>query len=175
MASHLTDEIRALVGQTGPRLTAAHPLGPDELRRFTQAVMDDDPIHWDADAGARYGGVVAPLLYPVNALRRAPGSADPLDRLHGDPDWDGTDLGSGLGGLPPVRVPGLPRVLNGGVEAEFHQMARVGDVISAQASYLDISERAGKSGPMVILTVETTYTNQDDAVLVRARSTVIMR
>jgi acyl dehydratase len=174
MTSYLTDEIRALVGRTGPRLTAAHPLGPDELRRFTQGVMDDDPIHWDPEAAARYGGVVAPLLYPVNALRRTPGSGDPLERLHAEPGWDGTDLAAGLGGLPPVEV-SLKRVLNGGVEAEFHQMARVGDVISAQARYLDIAERDGRSGPMVIVTVETTYTNQDDAVLVRARSTVIMR
>jgi acyl dehydratase len=61
------------------------------------------------------------------------------------------------------------------VQAEFHRLARVGDVISAQASYADIQEREGRSGAMVLVTVETTYTNQDDAVLARVRSTVILR
>jgi len=87
---------------------------------------------------------------------------------------DGTDLAAGLGGLPPLDLP-FSRVLNGGVEAEFHQLARVGDTISAQSSYADIQEREGRSGTMVLITIETTYTNQDAAVLARVRSTVILR
>lgn len=174
--SYVTDEVRALIGVTGPRLTAPHPLGPDGLRRFVQGAMETDPIHWDVEAAAArgYDGVVATPLYPVNAFPRPSGTPDPLDRLVDDPDWDGTDLGAGLGGLPPVQV-ALKRVLNGGVEAEFHQLARLGDVISSQARYADIAEREGRSGPMVLVTVETTYTNQDDAVLLRARSTIIIR
>jgi acyl dehydratase len=171
----LTEHARSLIGTSGPRLTAAHPLGEEELRRFTQAVMNTDPIHHDEQAAAaRYGGVVAPALYPVHAFRRPAGSPDPFDRLLEDPDWDGTDVSAGLGGLPPLELP-FSRVLNGGVQAEFHRLARVGDVISAQASYADIQEREGRSGAMVLVTVETTYTNQDDAVLARVRSTVILR
>ena len=40
-------------------------------------------------------------------------------------------------------------------------------MVSAQSRYTDISEREGRSGPMVLLKVETTYTNQDDETLAR--------
>jgi len=176
LVSFVTEEMRGLIGHVGPRSTAPYPLSEDTLRRFVQAVMEGNPVHWDeeAAAGSRYGAVVAPPLYPMHAFPQPPGTPDPLDRLHEDPDWDGTDVGKGLGGLPPLDVP-LKRVLNGGTEAEFFQLARVGDRISAQSRYLDITEREGRSGPMVLVQVETTYTNQADELLLRSVMTVIMR
>ena len=122
--SFITEEMRALIGVPGPKLTAPYPLGPDELRRFVQGVMEGNPVHWDEEAAAasRYGEVVATPLYPMHSTtRRAPGTPDPLDRVHDDPGWDGTDLAAGLGGLPPIDVP-LKRILNGGTEAEFFAM-----------------------------------------------------
>jgi acyl dehydratase len=175
--AYVTDEIRALVGTEGPRLTAPYPLGPDELRRFVQAGMEGNPVHWDEEAAAasRYGGVVATPLYPMHVLRRAPGTPDPLERVHEDPDWDGTDLAAGLGGLPPIEIPELRRVLNGGTAAEFFQLARLGDTITAQSRYVSISEREARSGPMVLVEVQTSYTNQDGDLLLRSTMTVIMR
>ena len=172
----VTDEIRALIDVPGPRLTAVSPLGADELRRFVHAVMESNPVHWDEEAAreSRYGGLVAPPLYVWHALRRAPGSPDPLDRLAEEPDWDGLDVGSGIGGLPKIDVP-LKRILNGGTEAELFRLPRVGELISAQSRYLDIVDREGRSGPMVLVTVETVYTNQDEQSLARVLSTVIMR
>ena len=79
-----------------------------------------------------------------------------------------------VGGLPPIDVP-LKRILNGGTEAEFFRLAKLGDVVSAQSRYTDISEREGRSGPMVLLKVETTYTNQDDETLLVSTMTVIIR
>jgi len=175
--TYVTDEIRALIGLKGPVQTATEPLTQDALRRFVQAVMEDDPSHWDEDeAHRRYGagGAVAPPLYPMHAFRRPAGTPDPLDLLRDDPDWDGATTGSGIGGLPPVDLP-LERILNGGVEAEFFALARVGDVISAQAEYLDITEREGRSGPMVMIKVRTTYTNQNGQILTRITLTVIRR
>jgi MaoC dehydratase-like protein len=169
-------DFAALIGAEGPRLTASAPLEADGLRRFVQAVMEDDPVHWDEqEAGAsRFGGLVAPPLYPTHALRRAPGSPDPLDRLGDDPDWDGLGAGDGVGGLPPIPVT-FERTLNGGVEAEFFALARVGDVISAQSRYRDIVEKQGSSGPMLIVKVETHYRNQDDQPLARITKTTILR
>jgi len=48
-------------------------------------------------------------------------------------------------------------------------------VITAQSRYTDITEREGRSGPMVLVKVETTYTNQDDEKLLVSTMTVIMR
>ena len=170
----LTDEVRALVGVTGPRRVAPEPVGADTLRRFAQAAMELDPIHWDeAAARARgYERVVAPPLFPLHAFPRPAGTPDPLDALADDPDWDGIELTED--GLPPVEVP-LPRLLNGGVAAEVFALARVGDTIAAQSRYADISEREGSSGPMVFVVVETDYTNGDGALLLRTRTTMIAR
>jgi acyl dehydratase len=172
----VTEEIAALVGVPGPRFTALGPLGADELRRFTQAVMEPNPVHWDEQAAraSRYGAVVASPLYVLHAFRRAPGTPDPLDRLGVERDWDGLDVAAGFGGLPPVEIP-LKRVLNGGTEAEFFRLARLGDVISAQARYVEIVDREGRTGPMVLATIETVYENQDGEQLARVRSTVIFR
>jgi acyl dehydratase len=172
----VTEEIAALVGVPGPRFTAIGPLGADELRRFVQGVMEANPVHWDEQAAreSRYGEVVAPPLYVLHALRRSPGSPDPLDRLREEPGWDGLDVAAGFGGLPPLDVP-LGRVLNGGTEAEFFKLPRLGDTISAQSRYAEIVDREGRSGPMVLATIETEYTDQEGEPLARVRSTVIMR
>jgi hydroxyacyl-ACP dehydratase HTD2-like protein with hotdog domain len=174
VAGLITDEIRALVGVEGPVRTAPHPLAADTLRRFAQAAMEVDPIHWDAEAArARgYDGIVAPPLFPLHAFPRGPGTPDPLDALAADPDWDGIELVED--GLPPVDVP-LPRLLNGGVAAEVLALAREGDVLSAQSRYAAISERAGSSGPMVLVVVETDYRDQDARLLLRTRTTMIAR
>lgn len=175
--AYVTEEIRALVGVAGPRFTAPAPLGADELRRFVQAVMEPDPVHWDEQAAraSRYGEVVAPPLYVLHsAARRHPGTPDPLDRLAAEPDWDGLDVEAGFGGLPKIEV-ALKRVLNGGTEAEFFRLPPLGCVVSAQSRYLDISEREGRSGPMVLARIETVYTDQDEQLLARVVNTVIMR
>jgi len=173
----ITDEMRALIGAPGPKLTAPYPLGPDELRRFVQAVMEGNPVHWDhaAAAESRYGEVVATPLLPMHTpTRTAPGGPDPLEHLREDPDWDGIDRSAAFGGLPAIELP-LKRILNGGTEAEFFQLARLGDVVTAQSRYTDITEREGRSGPMVLVKVETTYSNQDGDRLLVSTMTVIMR
>jgi acyl dehydratase len=174
--TYVTEDIQALVGSVGPKQTAPTPLDADMLRRFVQGVMEPDPAHWDEEAAARYGDgpLPAPPLFPGHAFRRAPGSEDPLDRLAGEPDWDGAGGGGGFGGLPSIDLP-LKRILNGGTEAEFFELARVGDQISSQAEYVEITEREGRSGPMVIVKVRTTYTNQDDHVLARVTNSLIRR
>ena len=64
--SLITDEIRALIGVEGPEITMSEPVERGALRRFVQAIMDDDRIYWDEEyaKNTRYGGVVAPPLFP---------------------------------------------------------------------------------------------------------------
>ena len=170
----LTEANLALIGAVGEPVTAASPLTADTLRRFTQAVMDPSDLSWDADAAghSRYGAVVAPPLYPLHAFVRSSGTPDPLDRLADQPDWDGTVFTNS--GLPPVDIP-LKRLVNGGTEAWFYQLAKIGDVITAQNRYADISEREGRSGPMVIVKTETRYTNQAGELLAVVTRSAIWR
>lgn len=174
---YVTEEMLDLVGVPSRVVTADAPLTEDALRRFVQAAMLEDPIHWD-DSAARargFGGIVAMPLFPMHAFPRRSGTPDPLDRLQEDPDWDGADRATGATAtLPPLDLP-LRRMLNGGSESEIFQLARIGDVISAQSRYLSITEREGRSGPMVVTVMETRYTNQDGAVLMRSRQTMVLR
>ena len=174
--TYITPEIKALIGLEGEPQTCCEPVERSEVRRFAQAVMDDDPIFWN-DAyvtQTRYGGVVAPPLFPLFAHRRPPGSPDPLATAVTDPDFDGF-IGLLTTGLPPVHLPLLPRLLNGGNEVEFYQLPTLGDRITACAKYLDIYEKTGRSGTMVFIVVETRYTNQDDELLMISRVTLIRR
>jgi acyl dehydratase len=174
-ASLVTDAHRALVGQRGPRIVAEFPITGESIRRFTQALMQPNPIHWDAKASqaAGFEDVVAPPLYVMHAIRRRSAASDPLDELAEHPDWDGADADT-IGGLPELVFP-LARVLNGGTAAEFFQCPKVGDIVSARSMYTDIAERQGRSGPMVVVTIETEYHNQADELLARVRMTILRR
>ncbi len=173
--TYLTDEVRSFIGMQSEPVTAWELVESGAVRRFCQGIMDNDPIYWDEAASKeRYGGPVAPPLFPGFVFRRKPGTPDPLDEAHKNRDFDGIGAAGGGGGLP--RIPGLPvRTLNGGVEAEFFALAKHGDRITSQTRYADIYEREGRTGKMVFVVTETTYTNQDGAVLAKIRNTGIRR
>jgi hypothetical protein len=160
---YITPDIRSLIGRKGPVRSAAEPLSHDQLRRFNQAAMEPDIQTVET----------APPLWPLHAFVRGADEPDPFDVLRHDPELDGTH-GAGETGLPPVDLP-LARILNGGVAAEFFAQAEVGDVIRAQSEYADIAERAGRSGPMVIVAIATTYTNQHGRLLCRVTNSFIRR
>lgn len=168
---HVTPEIRRLIGRKGPVRAAAQPLSRDQLRRFNQAAMEPGI---PSPAGAPSGpAVAAPPLWPLHAFVRGADEPDPFEVLRQDPELDGTH-GAGETGLPPVDLP-LTRVLNGGVSAEFFAPAQVGDVVHAQSEYADIAEREGRSGPMVIVAIATTYANQHGRLLCRVTNSFIRR
>ena len=92
------EDFARYTGVSGEPKVAPTPLERDALRRFVQAIMDRDPLYYD-DAyamGTKYGGLVAPPLYPAHAFRPLPGGADPLDLLHDDPDADGSGGSDGV-------------------------------------------------------------------------------
>jgi len=173
--NYITDEVKALIGYETKWVDAWDLVEPGAVRRFIQAVMDDDPVYWDEKqaAATKYAGVVAPPLFPLHAFRRPPGTPDPLSRVAGDPNFDGVTRDFGLG-LPPVPVP-LPRLLNGGNEVEVYALARPGDRIRAKSRYVDIYQKEGKSGTLVFIMVETIYANQKGATLLKAVQAHILR
>jgi hypothetical protein len=169
---YITPAIRSLIGRKGPVRSAVEPLSHDRLRRFNQAAMEPE-IPSPADVQSCRPAELAPPLWPLHAFVRRVDEPDPFDVLLTDPELDGTH-GAGETGLPPIDIP-LTRVLNGGVSAEFFAQAEVGDVVHAQSEYADIAEREGRSGPMVIVAIRTTYTNQHGRLLCRVTNSFIRR
>jgi acyl dehydratase len=180
--SVLTDEIKALIGVTAERVEASlWAIEREDLRRFTQAIMDPDPRYWDEAfaKSTKFGGIVTPPIYCTYLSRKTPpGADDPITRAFlENPNSDGiggvdTDR---RGALPPIPTH-LKRILNAGNEIELYKYPTLGDRIYSQARYADIKERVGREGaPMLIVTTETTYTNQNGEVLCILRASGIRR
>ncbi len=169
-------EYQKWIGYVGQPRTAA-PLEADALRRFTQAIMDDDPAYYDPAAAARskQGTIAAPPLYPVHSFRRQPGTPDPLKAVNDDPEHDGIGAASGtLQGLPAIPSP-FKRLLNGGNEIEFFRCLAVGERAVAKPSYKNVELKQGRSGPMLIVTIEVRWETDAGDLLMINRQTSIRR
>jgi hypothetical protein len=182
----LTDQIKALIGTTAERIEASPPWGIERegLRIFTNAIMDPDPHYWDDEfaEGTKFGGIVTPPIYCSYIGRKTlAGVDDPITRAFAEnPNSDGIggvrDSGEeSKGALPPVPTP-LKRILNAGNKIEVLQYPKLGDHIFSQAKYADIKGRVSKDGiPMLIVTTEITYTNQNGDVLCILHASTIRR
>lgn len=171
------DDFAEYVGMRGEPLVATMPLERDTLRRFAQAIMDTDPLYYDGAYAAttRYGGLVAPPLYPVHAFRPAPGGDDPLDALRANPNADGSGGNDGVFfGLKPIASP-FKRLLNGGNEIEFNRCLAVGEKAVARARYADIQLKQGKSGSLLLVVIETEFRTEAGELLLVNRQTLIWR
>lgn len=171
----LTDEMSRFVGVESPVLTASDPVESGAVRRYAQAILDEDPTYMDDQAAQEAGlpGAVAPTLFPVHSFKRAFGTADPLVERATDPDFDGS-VGSSMRGLPELPTAGLVR-LNGGSEIEVLRYALHGERISITARYASITERETSKGPMLIVVIESTYFTTPDDVIMKVRSTSLLR
>ncbi len=169
----LTDEIRSYIGLQSEWVTACDTVEPGAVRRYAQAILaDDDPSYAAAAHPGRYGGPVAPPIYPAFMFRRPLGTPDVLSERAEDPDFDGL-VSSASDGLPELPLPGRA-LLNGGSEIEFLRYARHGEAVTQRSRYADIYERQSKTGPMLFVVVETDYAAGDE-VLLRVRKTLIRR
>ena len=171
--SLITDELRAFIGVTTEAIPACDPVEQGAVRRFAQAVMDDDPAYAGGGNAARYDGPVAPPLFPAAMFRRPFGAPDLLQARATDPDFDGL-AGGPRDGLPDLPLPGYA-ILNGGNEVELFRFARHGEQVLQRSRYADIQERESKSGPMLLVIIETEYVTATGEPLLKARKTIIRR
>lgn len=170
----LTPEILAYVGVSTQAEFACDPVEQGAVRRYAQAIMDDDPDYGpQAPAGSPWGGPIAPPLFANHAVRRPLGAPDIVQERAGDPHFDGT--GAPAGGLPPIGPLKGFAVLNGGAEFELFRYARHGERIQVTQRYAEITEKASSKGPMILVVVEAEFRTGQDELLLRARRTVIRR
>ena len=170
----LTDEIRGFIGLRSDTVTACDTIEPGAVRRYAQAIMADGDTDYATDAAAtRFGGPVAPPIYPAFMFRRPLGTPDVLSERAEDPDFDGLVSAAG-DGLPELPLHGRA-LLNGGSEIEFLRYARHGEQVTQRSSYTDIYERESKTGPMLFVIVQTEYRTGDGDLLLRVRKTIIRR
>jgi N-terminal half of MaoC dehydratase len=148
----ITAELRAMIGRTWPPVV--YEVDRPGIRMWANAVGITDPVFHDEAVAQEHGH---------DRLPAPPGFLGVPRRLPGDPEPG-----------PPIRGlhPELLRSLNGGTEYEYEAPVYAGDELVATTTIVDLKERVGAVGPMLIITRETTFRRDDDPVAL-LRATVI--
>lgn len=165
------EEARSQLGVWTDAVDCCDPVEPGAVRRFAQAIMDEDPA-FAAQAQTRFGGPVAPLLFPNHMLRRPLGSPDLVQARAQDADFDGVVPQPGL---PPLRSLAHLPVVNGGAEFEFFRYALHGERVSFRQRYAEIREAVTAKGPLIVVVIEGEVRTANGEVLLRARRTLLRR
>ena len=116
-AKYVTESIEQYIG-TKSEGDSWDEISKSELRRFSQAIPDPDPLYWDEAYAqdTRFGSIMAMPLYPVDGFKHPPTEPDQLTlRLKEDPNYWGGPPGV-MSGERDRHLPGLPQGggLNGG-------------------------------------------------------------
>jgi len=155
--SLITPEVQAMLGQEVV-FPGKEVVDKNSIRCFAQSIADLNPLYLDEEYAkkSKYGGIIAPPTYVFDV------SSD----IFAEAGEDGRDLSR-------VSVPGLQPVRGGNVY-EFFEPVRPGDVIDRTRKITDIYEKESKkAGKILFIDYETTYTNQKDKVLGKARETMM--
>lgn len=152
----LPEEIAKLIGQT---TSTTYELEKGAIARFAEAVGDPNPLYWDEEYAGKshHGSIIAPPGFFGWPVRRR--GEEPSD-----------DLKSLVSNLAEA---GYSRILDGGIEWDFFQPVRAGDKLTVTSLVKNIVERSGKTGRVLFLFREITYTNQNGETVAAARQTTI--
>ena len=142
------------VGLTLPGFSMTVERG--KIREMALAIGDNNPIYFDSDAARQAG---------FRDITAPPTFLEVIDM------WAGADFMTLCRELElnPVNV------LHGEQEYEYLADICAGDEISGRCQVVDFSTKSGSSGGMNIISLETTYTNQDGQLVAIARSKTIER
>jgi len=171
----LTPELKKCIGLESEIEIACDAVERGAVRRYSQAIMDDDPMYHDEAVAkdSRYGAPIAPPLLPMYIFRREFGTPDPVQENAANPNFDGI-VGATVQGLPPLPLDNYA-LLNAGSEVEFIRYPNHGEKITAKNRYDDIIEKNSRSGSMLLVFIETEYRNENGDLLMRVKKTHIRR
>lgn len=161
--SLITDEVRSWIGHEVPPWTIE--VTRRDVVRFAVATDDLNPLYLDEEKAknSRHGGLIAPPLFYMAPL------TEPVPET--ELRADGLPF-EGKFSVPPTP---LPRLMDGGTEVEFLQPVRVGDVLTGRSKITDIHQKDGRSGPLIFVQRETTFTNQKGELVLIEKGATILR
>lgn len=139
-------DFRALIGketEPGPEtiVEAGH------VRRFAEAIGDDNPIYYDAGAAGPEGIVAPPTFFTAVGMNWV-----------SEPKWTWGTVS-----------------LAAGRTAIYERPIRVGDRLRSTVKLLDIYTRPGRNGPLVFTVQEATVRDATGAVVVRVQRQMARR
>ena len=131
------------------------------------------------DAMRRAVGVESePKTHPIEAgaIRKfADAIGDPSPAFRGDAPVAPPTFLRSLDAGPPVAdfESPYPDLLDGGSEWEYVRPVRAGDSITVTEALVDIAEKSGRLGPMLLTTWETRYVDDVGATVATQRNTLV--
>ena len=160
----MQEEITKLMGKVGDIMITEVEKGA--IRKFADAVDDHNPLYWDEEyaKNSRHGCIIAPpgfFGWPTKWIGAKP-TFPTFAKLFDEAATTFAQIG-------------YDRNVDGGIEYEFFHTVRAGDTLAALPRITNVSEREGKSGKLIFVSVETTYTNQNGDLVAKARQTSIYR
>jgi hydroxyacyl-ACP dehydratase HTD2-like protein with hotdog domain len=161
--SLITDEIRSWIGRETPAWTIE--VSRLDVQRFAVATDDLNPLYLNETHATQsvHGGLIAPPLFYMAPL------TEPKPESELRPD------GLPYEGKFPIPPTPLPRLMDGGTEIEFFQPIRVGDALTGRSKIVDIYQKEGRSGALIFVVRETTFTNQRGEVVLIEKGASILR
>jgi N-terminal half of MaoC dehydratase len=168
--SRISDEMRGALG-TEIRRAVSFPVSESDIRRWAIATYYPEPaparfVDPKAAADSASGGMVAPEDFNPFAWAVAEFSGANLSaEAASNPDV----FEEGIG----IKGPGLKNILNGGMECEYGEPIRPGDVITAVTTLDEYRERPGKLGLMLFTISKTSWVNQHGQIVKTTSGTTI--
>lgn len=139
---------RELIGRTSQPVTLDIERG--HIRRFCEAIGEDDPIYFDEQAARAAGHPQVPAP-PTFAAALRPNDA----RAGIDLDWK--------------------KILHGEQEFTFARPLYAGDRLTLVQRIADLYEKSGKGGAMDLLVLETEARDAQNQVVFTARATIVVK
>ena len=159
----ITEEARRWADREYPRFEMR--VTATDIAKFAHATGETNPIHFDREAAtaAGYPDVVAPTLFPY-VVRMHASALVPPEELEAD--------GSPSADVPPLTT---RRAMAGETSVVFGKPILAGDLITVEKRLADMYEKEGRSGPLVFVEMEFTFTNQRGELVARESFTRIYR
>lgn len=156
----ITDEMKAAIGKESTPWP--YEVTTTSVRAFARGVGYTDPVYYDIEEArkAGYRNLPAPPTY-LGTPVFIPGKSN--------------DIFSGpMDSGPTLNTGGRSNVLDGGTETEYYDTICAGDVLIASQKLSDLTVRQSQSiGQMLIMTMETSFKNQDGNLVAIQRGQVI--
>ena len=159
----ITEEARRWADREYPRFEMK--VTATDIAKFAHATGESNPMHFDRQSAvaAGYPDVVAPTLFTYVVRMHASALVSP-DEM--EPD------GSPSSDVPPLTT---RRAMAGETSVVFGDPVVAGDVITVEKRLANMYEKEGRSGPLVFVEMEFTFTNQRGDLVSRENFTRIYR
>ena len=136
--------------------TGSATVSADHVAGFARALGDENPLYLDPEAARRgpFGGLVAPPTYPVAFMTEA--------------------MAGGMNAFLELGL-NFMTLVHGEQEFEYVRPVRTGETLALTARVADVYEKAGSSGVLDFVVLETEARDASGQPVFFSRATLISR